>query len=103
MQNYHVDNPAAISEGRHMINPQRTNDMTDVNVRADWDEQQSYERAVGVIITHQKVSSSYIQRRLGIGYNKAKALVERAEAAGIVTAPNYVGKREVLFNIPPSI
>jgi S-DNA-T family DNA segregation ATPase FtsK/SpoIIIE len=86
-----------------MITQQRKDDMTDVSVRTDWDEQQAYERAVGVIITHQRVSSSYIQRRLGIGYNRAKALVERAEAAGIVAAPNYVGKREVLFNIPPSI
>jgi S-DNA-T family DNA segregation ATPase FtsK/SpoIIIE len=77
--------------------------MTDVSVRADWDEQEAYERAVGVMITHQKVSTSYIQRRLGIGYNKARILVERAEKAGIVAPPNYVGKREILLVVPASI
>jgi S-DNA-T family DNA segregation ATPase FtsK/SpoIIIE len=77
--------------------------MTDVKNSTNFDEQKSYEQAVGIMITHQKVSTSYIQRKLGIGYNKAARLVERAEEAGIIAAPNHVGKREILFNIPPSI
>ena len=55
------------------------------------------------MITHQKVSTSYIQRKLAIGYNRAALLVERAEKAGIIAAPNHVGKREVLLVVPASI
>ncbi len=46
----------------------------------------------------KKCSTSYIQRRLSIGYNKAASLVERMEEKGIVGAANHVGKREILLN-----
>jgi S-DNA-T family DNA segregation ATPase FtsK/SpoIIIE len=77
--------------------------MSDVKFATNFNEQEAYERAVGVMITHQKVSTSYIQRKLGISYNKARILVERAEKAGIVAPPNYVGKREILLVVPASI
>lgn len=60
-----------------------------------------YAQAVGVIILCQRASTSFIQRRLGIGYNAAARLVERMEADGILSRPNYVGKREVLVPLPP--
>ncbi|WP_430678313.1 DNA translocase FtsK [Mesorhizobium album] len=55
-----------------------------------------YEEAVKVVKRDKKCSTSYIQRRLGIGYNRAASLVERMEKEGMVGAPNHVGKREIL-------
>jgi len=55
-----------------------------------------YEQAVKVVLRDKKCSTSYIQRRLGIGYNRAASLVERMEKEGLVGAPNHVGKREIL-------
>lgn len=55
-----------------------------------------YDQAVSVVLRDRKVSTSYIQRRLGIGYNKAASLIERMEEEGVITAPNHAGKREIL-------
>ena len=55
-----------------------------------------YDLAVSIILRDRRVSVSYIQRRMEIGYNKAARLVERMEAEGIVSAANHVGKREIL-------
>ncbi len=55
-----------------------------------------YDQAVQVVIQDRKCSTSYIQRKLGIGYNKAARLVEQMEDEGIVTTANHVGKREIL-------
>lgn len=55
-----------------------------------------YDTAVAIVIKDRKCSTSYIQRKLGIGYNKAARLVEQMEDQGIVTAANHVGKREIL-------
>ncbi len=55
-----------------------------------------YDQAVQVIIQDRKCSTSYIQRKLGIGYNKAARLVEQMEDEGLVTPANHVGKREIL-------
>jgi S-DNA-T family DNA segregation ATPase FtsK/SpoIIIE len=43
-----------------------------------------------------KASTSYIQRRLGIGYNRAASLIERMEKEGVISAANHAGKREIL-------
>lgn len=56
-----------------------------------------YDQAVAIILRDKKVSTSYIQRRLSIGYNKAASLVERMENEGLISAPNHVGKREILI------
>ena len=53
-----------------------------------------YDRAVNIVLRDRKVSTSYIQRRLSVGYNKAASLVERMEKEGVVSAPNHSGKRE---------
>ena len=56
-----------------------------------------YSQAVKVVMRDKKCSTSYIQRRLGIGYNRAASLVERMEKEGLVGAANHVGKREILM------
>ncbi|HEV7372314.1 DNA translocase FtsK, partial [Arenibaculum sp.] len=55
-----------------------------------------YDKAVAVVLRERKASTSFIQRHLQIGYNKAARLVERMEAEGIVSSANHVGKREIL-------
>ena len=55
-----------------------------------------YDQAVQIVLQDRKCSTSYIQRKLAIGYNKAARLVEQMEEAGLVSAANHVGKREVL-------
>jgi DNA segregation ATPase FtsK/SpoIIIE, S-DNA-T family len=56
-----------------------------------------YDQAVAIVAKDRKCSTSYIQRKLGIGYNKAARLVEQMEEQGIVTPANHVGKREILI------
>jgi S-DNA-T family DNA segregation ATPase FtsK/SpoIIIE len=55
-----------------------------------------YDRAVAIVLRDRKCSTSYIQRRLSIGYNKAASLVERMETEGVVGTPNHSGKRAIL-------
>ena len=55
-----------------------------------------YDRAVAIVLRDRKCSTSYIQRRLSVGYNKAASLVERMEREGVVGAANHSGKREIL-------
>lgn len=55
-----------------------------------------YDKAVDVVLRDRKASTSYIQRRLKIGYNRAATLIEEMEDNGIVSAPNHAGKREIL-------
>jgi S-DNA-T family DNA segregation ATPase FtsK/SpoIIIE len=60
-----------------------------------------YDRAVAVVTRDRKASTSYIQRRLQIGYNRAASLMERMENEGVVGAANHAGKREILAGPPP--
>jgi S-DNA-T family DNA segregation ATPase FtsK/SpoIIIE len=55
-----------------------------------------YDQAVAVVLRDRKVSTSYVQRRLGIGYNRAATLIERMENEGLIGAANHAGKREIL-------
>ncbi|MBE7244944.1 MAG: DNA translocase FtsK, partial [Actinomycetospora chiangmaiensis] len=57
-----------------------------------------YEQAIQVVLRDQKASTSYIQRRLQIGYNRAASLMERMEIEGIVGPANHAGKREILVD-----
>ncbi|SLN42961.1 DNA translocase FtsK [Roseisalinus antarcticus] len=59
-----------------------------------------YDTAVHIVAKDRKCSTSYIQRKLAIGYNKAARLVEQMEDEGVVSAANHVGKREVLVPEP---
>ena len=56
-----------------------------------------YDQAVAIVAKDRKCSTSYIQRKLGIGYNKAAKLVEQMEEHSVITAANHVGKREILL------
>ena len=60
-----------------------------------------YDQAVAVVTRDRKASTSYIQRRLQIGYNRAASLIERMEKEGVVSAANHAGKREILVGPPP--
>ena len=55
-----------------------------------------YDTAVAIVVKDRKCSTSYIQRKLAIGYNKAARLVEQMEDEGLVSPANHVGKREIL-------
>ncbi|QGM47733.1 cell division protein FtsK [Methylocystis heyeri] len=55
-----------------------------------------YDRAVAIVLRDKKCSTSYIQRRLSVGYNKAASLVEQMEREGVVSPPSHSGKREIL-------
>jgi S-DNA-T family DNA segregation ATPase FtsK/SpoIIIE len=55
-----------------------------------------YQQAVQIVVRDRKASTSYIQRRLQIGYNRAASIMERMEEEGVVGAPNHAGKREIL-------
>ena len=56
-----------------------------------------YQQAVQVVLRDRKASTSYIQRRLQIGYNRAASIMERMEQEGVVGQPNHAGKREILI------
>ncbi|MFC5069621.1 DNA translocase FtsK [Flaviflagellibacter deserti] len=56
-----------------------------------------FDQAVQIVLRDKKCSTSYIQRRLQIGYNRAASLVERMEREGIVGPANHAGKREILL------
>jgi S-DNA-T family DNA segregation ATPase FtsK/SpoIIIE len=60
------------------------------------DSDDPYDQAVAVVLRDGKASTSYIQRRLGIGYNRAASIIERMEQEGIVGPANHAGKREIL-------
>ena len=55
-----------------------------------------YDKAVAIVCQHRKASTSFVQRHLQIGYNRAARIIEKMEAEGVVSPANHVGKREVL-------
>ncbi len=55
-----------------------------------------YDKAVAIVLRDRKASTSYIQRRLSIGYNRAASLIERMENEGVISPANHAGKREIL-------
>jgi S-DNA-T family DNA segregation ATPase FtsK/SpoIIIE len=55
-----------------------------------------FDQAVAIVTAERRASTSYLQRRLKIGYNRAATLMERLEAEGVVSSANHAGKREVL-------
>ncbi|MBX7248367.1 MAG: DNA translocase FtsK 4TM domain-containing protein [Caulobacteraceae bacterium] len=85
--------------------PQYLEDVTDGGDEEDageaWGEgggsgDDLYDRAVAVVIRDRKASTSYVQRRLQIGYNRAASLIERMEQEGVVGPANHAGKRDIL-------
>jgi S-DNA-T family DNA segregation ATPase FtsK/SpoIIIE len=55
-----------------------------------------YDKAVNIVLQDKKASTSYVQRRLAIGYNRAASLIERMEKDGVISPANHSGKREIL-------
>jgi S-DNA-T family DNA segregation ATPase FtsK/SpoIIIE len=55
-----------------------------------------YDKAVNVVLKDRRATTSYLQRRLGVGYNRAASLIEQMEQDGLISAPNRTGKREIL-------
>ena len=55
------------------------------------------EQAIEIVVRDQKASTSYLQRKLGIGYNRAASVMEELETMGAVSAPDHVGKRQILI------
>jgi S-DNA-T family DNA segregation ATPase FtsK/SpoIIIE len=76
--------------------PEEDTAVFDKSAMAEEDGNDLYDKAVKVVLRDKKCSTSYIQRRLSIGYNKAASLVERMEQEGIVGAANHVGKRAII-------
>jgi len=61
------------------------------------EEGDAYEQAVALVLRDRKASTSYIQRRLQVGYNRAASIMERMEQEGIVGPANHAGKREIFM------
>ena len=59
-----------------------------------------FDQAVAIVAADRKASTSYLQRRLQIGYNRAARIVEEMEEQGIIGRPNHVGRREILVRNP---
>ncbi len=57
-----------------------------------------YEQAVQLVVREQKASTSFVQRHLKIGYNRAATIIEDMERNGVISAANHVGKRDVLIS-----
>ena len=57
-----------------------------------------YDQAVQIVITERKASTSFIQRHLQIGYNRAARIIETMEKDGLIGPANHVGKREILLD-----
>ncbi len=66
----------------------------------DEENDELYEEAKNIILSEQKTSISYLQRRLQIGYNRSARLIEQLENNGILSAPNAKGNRDILTNDP---
>ena len=62
----------------------------------DSDEDELYSQAVDIIKSEGKASTSFLQRKLQIGYNRAARIIDMMEEKGVVSKANHVGKREVL-------
>ncbi len=77
--------------------PEEDSAVFDKGAIASEDGNEIYDQAVKVVLRDKRCSTSYIQRRLGIGYNRAASLIERMEKEGLVGKPNHVGKREILM------
>ena len=66
------------------------------------EDEDLFAQAIAIVVRDKRASTSYLQRRLKVGYNKAAGLIDRLEEDGIVSAPNHAGRREVLANSGPS-
>jgi len=87
---------ATVTTDNEEMQEEEASNIAEIVANIGEDSEELYVQAVKVVMRDKKCSTSYIQRRLGIGYNKAASLVERMEQEGLVGAANHVGKREIL-------
>lgn len=76
-----------------MINENKETDQT---INDNNEKDQLYNKALNIIKTEKKASTSFLQRKLQIGYNRAARIMEMMEKEGVVGQANHVGKREIL-------
>jgi S-DNA-T family DNA segregation ATPase FtsK/SpoIIIE len=81
--------------------PEEDGEMDALGGEGDGGGAELYDQAVAVVTRDRKASTSYIQRRLQIGYNRAASLMERMEKEGVVGVANHAGKRDILAGPPP--
>ncbi|MFC7052415.1 DNA translocase FtsK [Hansschlegelia quercus] len=88
---------AVTADDEEMVVEESEGDERAVFDAGDFGEESgdAYDQAVAVVLRDRKASTSYIQRRLQIGYNRAASIMERMEQEGIVGQPNHAGKREI--------
>ena len=84
--------PNYVDEILHFVDEKEINESS--NKQGDRDE--LYQTALEIIKSEGKASTSFLQRKLQIGYNRAARIIDMMEADGIVSKANHVGKREVL-------
>jgi DNA segregation ATPase FtsK/SpoIIIE, S-DNA-T family len=77
------------------ITTQESNE-TSSDARGEGDEDELYSQAIDIIKSEGKASTSFLQRKLQIGYNRAARIIDMMEEKGIISKANHVGKREVL-------
>jgi S-DNA-T family DNA segregation ATPase FtsK/SpoIIIE len=87
--------PAYLDEVTEAAEASGDSDSGGISAASDGDKS-LFDQAVNVVAREGKASTSFIQRHLNIGYNKAAKLIEQMEKEGIVGAANHVGKREIL-------
>lgn len=73
---------------------------SDTNASSDEETDELYEEAKNIVLSEQKTSISYLQRRLQIGYNRSARLIEQLENNGILSAPNAKGNRDIIIDDP---
>lgn len=78
------------------LNEKDSGAVFDKGEMGDGGEEDLYSQAVAIVQNDKKASTSYIQRKLRIGYNRAASLIDRMEEEGIISAADHVGRREVL-------
>ena len=89
------------SQSTHEIQKDITSEIVSNNNELDFNREagvfdELYHQAVSVIVQNQKASTSFLQRHLQIGYNRAARIIEQMEKEGIISEANHVGKRSVL-------
>lgn len=85
------------TQGKPQYSQEVVNEQEEGTHCTDDKEDDLYQQAIEIIKRDQKVSISYIQRQLRIGYNKAANIVEKMEKNGVISKPNSIGKRDILL------
>jgi S-DNA-T family DNA segregation ATPase FtsK/SpoIIIE len=85
---------------RRFLRDKEDSPKSDTSSSGDEETDELYEEAKNIVLSEQKTSISYLQRRLQIGYNRSARLIEQLENNGILSAPNAKGNRDIIVNDP---